>query len=105
MQSRLDRAKQFLPFDALNGFRDALKEVESEYIDKLELLDDMEEIINQKILELEVFDKVILKYYCNNNYIETTDYVIKIDKKNRYIYLENSKIFFDDIISINILEK
>ena len=33
--SKLDRAKQFLPFDALSGFREALKEKEIEYEEKI----------------------------------------------------------------------
>ena len=34
MGSRVDRAKQFLPFDALKGLQEALREKEIEYEEK-----------------------------------------------------------------------
>ena len=34
---RADRAKQFMPFDALKGFREALKEKEKVTVPKIEL--------------------------------------------------------------------
>ena len=34
MVSRVDRAKQFLPFDALKGLQEALREKEIEYEEK-----------------------------------------------------------------------
>ena len=37
MISKASRAKQFLPFDALVGFRDALREKEIEKEEKIEL--------------------------------------------------------------------
>ena len=40
MQNNLDRAKQFLPFDALKGFRKALEEKEKIYENKKDLSDD-----------------------------------------------------------------
>ena len=35
MLSNVDRAKQFLPFDALKGLQSALREKEVEYVDKI----------------------------------------------------------------------
>lgn len=34
MQNKVDRASLFMPFDALKGFREALKEKEKEVIEK-----------------------------------------------------------------------
>ena len=46
--SKLDRAKQFLPFDALSGFREALREKEIEYEEKIELTE--QTITDNKII-------------------------------------------------------
>ena len=43
MVSRESRARQFLPFDALNGFEEALREKEIEYEEKIELTDEVKE--------------------------------------------------------------
>ncbi len=39
--SRADRAKQFLSFDALKGFSEALREKEIEYEEKKELSEEL----------------------------------------------------------------
>ena len=47
--SRADRARQFLPFDALKGLNEALRSKEIEYEDRKDLSEDEEE----KMKELE----------------------------------------------------
>lgn len=83
MQNNDFRAKQFLPFWALEGFSDALKMVN-----------------NNEKRKLKSGDFVKVKYYYNFDYIETSGKIKKIDLKNKCIYLLNSKINFDDIIKI-----
>ena len=41
--SRLDRAKQFMPFDALKGLQEALRSKEIEYEEKKELSEEEQE--------------------------------------------------------------
>ena len=45
--SRADRAKQFLPFDALSGLQEALRKKEIECEDKIELDEGREQIIDE----------------------------------------------------------
>ena len=56
--SNSDRAKQFLPFDALNGFQLALREKEKIIVDKKELSEEMKEELSKKLNSLEIGDKV-----------------------------------------------
>ena len=100
MQNK-DRAKIFMPFDALNGFREALRDVERVYEEKKELSSDIFEELNEKIKALNISDLVTIKHYYDEIYIETTGIVKKIDKYKKLIYIDNSIISFDDIIQIN----
>ena len=67
--SKLDRAKQFLPFDALSGFREALKEKEIEYEEKIELTEESLEELQKEFNKLEKGRNVNIIYYKNNQYI------------------------------------
>lgn len=102
MQNNLDRAKQFLPFDALKGFRKALEEKEKIYENKKDLSDDYFNNLDIKIKNVKKDMNVRIKYYRDLEYIETTGVVRKIDSLSRYIVLLNSKISFDDILDIEM---
>lgn len=67
--SKLDRAKQFLPFDALSGFREALREKEIEYEEKIELTEESLEELQKEFNKLEKGRNVNIIYYKNNQYI------------------------------------
>ena len=54
MDCRADRAKQFMPFDALKGLQDASREKEIEYEQRKELL---------KLIGLEITYEDLKKYY------------------------------------------
>ena len=102
MQNNLDRAKQFLPFDALKGFRKALEEKEKNYENKKDLSDDYFHNLDIKIKNIKKDMNVRIKYYHDLEYIETTGVIRKIDNLSRYIVLLNSKISFDDILDIEM---
>jgi len=100
MQNKVDRAKQFLPFDALSGFRDYLNKVEKIKNEKKEFSDDMENYLNSQISNLKKGDSVIIKYYYDLEYLEISGIIKKIDNVEKCIYLLNSKIYFDDILDL-----
>ena len=99
----LNRAVQFQPFDALKGFKEALREVEKIKEDKKDFMDDYFISLNKKIYSLKKEDKVLVKYYYNLEYIETIDNIKKIDFTNKNLYLKNCKINFEDIIYIDVV--
>ena len=100
MQSKLQRAKQFLPFDSLKGFYELIEKEEKQKDNKKELSEDNLNDINKTILNINKNDNVLIKHYHNETYIETIGKVRKIDKINKIIYLDNTKILFDDVINI-----
>lgn len=103
MQNNVDRVKQFLPFDALNGFREALINVNIKKEDRLDLNDELSENLNFKIHYLNKGVIVKIKHYYEFEYIETSGIIKKIDNIYKCIYLLDTKIYFDDIIDIEIV--
>ena len=101
--NRIARAKQFLPFDALKGFQEALREKEIEYEERKELseetLNDLDNILNR----IEVGSIVKIKYYKNRKYNEIQGTVTKIDYIKKKIQIENeNNINIADIINLAI---
>ena len=99
-----DRARQFLPFEALKGLKEALKlkEYEHERIEKSDLSED--EIINisNTLSELKNNDLVEVNYYSNGSYIIAKGN-IKLNIVNNYISINKNKILLDDIKTIKKL--
>lgn len=100
MLNDLERARQFLPFDALKGFKESLEKTERLLENKKTLAIDSEEELNNKFLTLSVGSRVLVKFYYQFEYIEAYGTVKKIDTIYKNLYLSNSKISFDDIIDI-----
>ena len=95
--NRIARAKQFLPFDALKGLQEALREKEIEYEEKKELSEDTLAELNNKFNQIEKGSFVKIRYYRNGRYSEIKGIVTYIDYIKR-------KIQIDKIININICD-
>ena len=101
--NRIARAKQFLPFDALKGLQEALREKEIEYEAKKDLSEDTLQELNTKFNQIENGKYVKIKYYKNGRYSEIKGIVTNIDyikKKIQINKIENISIY--DIIDISI---
>ena len=98
------RAKQFAPFDALTGLRQALKEKEKIRVPRKEISEDMEEEINRELKNLEIGKIITVVWYneIEQNYIQITGEVKTVDVQKRYLQIEAIYIYFDDIYSIQI---
>ena len=99
MQNR-DRAKLFMPFDALASFREGLELACKKYNSKKSISEEMENELNAKLKNLNKGDKVKITYYYNIDYSEIIGNIKKIDEINREIVLDSSNINFDDILDI-----
>ena len=95
--NRIARAKQFLPFDALKGLQEALREKEIEYEEKKELSEDTLAELNNKFNQIEKGSFVKIRYYRNGRYSEIKGIVTYIDYIKR-------KIQIDKIENINICD-
>lgn len=102
--NRIARAKQFLPFDALKGLQEALKEKEIEYEERKELseetLNDLDTILNR----IEIGNIITIKYYKNRRYNEINGTVTKIDFLKKKIQVNKEiDVNIVDIVNISIL--
>ncbi len=102
--NRIARAKQFLPFDALKGLQEALREKEIEYEEKKELseetLNELDNIFNR----IERGSNVIIKFYKNRTYNEISGIVTNINYNKKKIQINKSEnINISDIINILII--
>lgn len=101
--NKMARAKQFLPFDALKGLQEALREKEIEYEERKELseetLDELDNIFNR----IEKGSYVIITFYKNRVYKKICGKVSNIDYNKKKIQInKNENINISDIINIFI---
>ncbi|EOS21198.1 hypothetical protein C806_04514 [Lachnospiraceae bacterium 3-1] len=97
---RSNRAKQFMPFDALKGFREALAEKERMIVPKKELSEERKSELNEKLYQLQRMDIVTAEYFCDGEYVQITGVVSGIDKVRKALEIGNTKVPFDDIFDL-----
>ena len=99
--NKVARAKQFLPFDALKGLQEALKEKEIEYEEKKELSEDTLSELNDKFNQVENGKSIKLKYYKNGRYSEIEGIATNIDYIKKKIQINKTEnVNICDIIDI-----
>ena len=105
MMNREDRAKQFAPFEALTGLRDALRQVESELerVEKQEVSEDRAAKISKVLNKIEKGKTVRVTYYDSGYYVDVEGVVTSIDRTFKFIVIGEGKIYFDDLYEIKII--
>jgi len=98
---RADRAKQFMPFDALKGFREALLEKERIILPKKECSEEHNEELDIELSQIRKEDIILLEYFEHGEYIRMTGMVSRIDRYNRKLEIANKQISFDDILNLS----
>lgn len=105
MGNRLERAKQFLPFDAISGLQEALREREKEIEveEKIELSEESLEELQNKFNRVKQGSNVSIKYYKNKKYIEITGIITNIDYTKKKIEInKEEEINICDILDIAV---
>ena len=97
---RQDRAKQFMPFAALKGYEEALREKEEIVVPKIELSEEMKEELDRKMQQVMRNDMVQVTYFKEDEYLQITGMVARIDKDARVLKVVGTKIPFDDIYKL-----
>ncbi len=99
----VSRAKQFLPFDALKGLQEALREKEIEHEEKIELSEEILAELNNNFNKIEMGSKVRIKFYKNMKYIEISGIITNIDYIKKKIQIDQKQnINISDIIYIEV---
>lgn len=99
---RISRTKQFLPFDALKGFKEALSKKEDQYDKRIYLTEDSYMELETQLNKLQKGSKVKIKYYKNKKYIEIEGNVTNIDYIRKKIKIDDENINICDIIGIYV---
>ena len=101
---KADRAKQFLPFDALKGLQAALreKEQEAENEDRKELSEEMYGELEIEFNKLEIGNVAKIIHYKNKRYITTIGYITGIDYNKNKVQIDGENINSTDILEITI---
>lgn len=94
-----NRAKLFMPFDALNGLKEAIKETEYRHDNKSINIDNIE----NKLKRLNIGIKINVVYFYNFETINLIGELKKIDYKKRIIQVSNSIIYFESIDEIKTI--
>ncbi len=103
MMNRQDRAKQFAPFDALNGLREALakKEYNLGKVERGEHSEELDSEISDKLSKVQRGDRIALTCYQDGYYVKVIGAVKEINTIFKYIVIGNGKVYFDDIYGID----
>ncbi|MFR3727750.1 YolD-like family protein [Lacrimispora sp.] len=94
---RSSRAKQFMPFDALKGFREAVAEKERIFVSKRDLPEDKKEELDWKLKQIQKEDIITVEYFQNREYMQITGMVTRIDDAGRALEIADRRIAYTDI--------
>lgn len=102
---RQERAKQFAPFDALRGLREALakKEREHERQERGEVSEETAAEIEATLIKLKKGDRVRALIFDDGYYVTVEGQVTNFDVTYRYIKVEDGKIPFSDLYYLKIV--
>lgn len=91
-----NRAKIFMPFDALGGLKEAIKREELRHENKYLKTEDIDTVLKK----YRIGETIEISYFYNFEYISFIGQIKYINYINRIITVSNSKINFDDIDTI-----
>lgn len=100
--SGVHRAKQFLPFSALPGLQEALKQKETEHnlMERPELPEEAADAINSELVCVNVGDSIEVTYFKDGRTATLHGRVEKIDKIYKRIVISEKEIRINDILGI-----
>jgi hypothetical protein len=94
---RRSRAKQFMPFDALKGFREAVAEKERIIAPKRDLSEEKKEELDWKLRRIQKENIITVEYFQDREYVQVTGMVTRIDGASKTLEIANTRIAFVDI--------
>ncbi|MBQ9941479.1 MAG: hypothetical protein IJP03_00580 [Christensenellaceae bacterium] len=103
MMTRQQRAKQFMPFDAMKGLQEALRDREERHtrVARKEISGEDKEAVCAVLARLQKGDEVKLEYYRRFHHAAAAGRVTGISYAGRFLQLEGERICFEDIYTID----
>lgn len=100
---RQDRAKQFMPFAALKGYEEALRQREDKPQQRIILGEDEAEELDRKLRSLTVGSRVKIRHYRKRCYVVSEGTVNDIMYTVGQLKVEKEDIRYGDIVELEIL--
>lgn len=102
--TREQRAKQFMPFDAMKGLQEALRDREERHsrVERHGISEEEQEALSAVMNKLSKGDKIRISYYSHFHDVEKSGTVTAINYAYRFLKVDEEKIVFDDIYKITI---
>ena len=101
MVNRQDRARQFMPFAALRGYYDKIREQQRIKEPKRELSETEAERLSYKLNQLKKGQMVEITHYNNDAYEKIEGLISNFDDTFKKITIVKTVISFDDILDID----
>lgn len=101
---RADRAAQFMPFAALRGYYELIRQQQRIPEAKHELTDEEALALSQTVYRVRRGQMVRVVYYDEDAYVTLTGCVSRIDLVERELMVVKTKIALDDIRELEIME-
>ena len=98
--TRLERARQFMPFAALHGYENVIHKKETVIEPRRELDDERISVLNETVSKLKKGDLAEAEYYSGTGYVKVAGAISAIDAVMRYVRIIKTEISFDDLYSI-----
>lgn len=100
-----DRARQFMPFAALKGYHDLVREQERIRVTPRDVTDEQAQALSCTLSRLSKGDTANITHYQDGEYLTTCGIVSEIDKTFRTIRVLKKTIPFDGIVTIDRREE
>lgn len=100
---RAERAKQFLPFAALEGLDRTLSDLNRPVDDRVCLGEDAQIELDRRLHTLCPGREVCAVYYANRHYTALSGTVMKIDQTGRCILIDDTWVALDDILELQAM--
>ena len=93
-----------MPFAALRGFEEMIKQQTREVTPRRELSDDEAKRLSQRIARIEKGNVVRVVYYAEDGYMTLDGMVSEIDLTLRFLRIVKQRIDLDDILDVKAVE-
>ena len=111
MMTRENRAKQFMPFDAMKGLAEALKDREEKHsrVPKHGISEEDAEQISETLIRIEKGSKVFIEFYSSFHDCEAEGMITEINRPYRFFRIrrignpDEEKICFEDLYNIRVI--
>ncbi len=102
----IERAKQFMPFDAMKGLNEALREREEKHlrVEKRELSEEAAARLSSAINKVSKGTEVWAEYYRAFHEVTLQGKISKIDTVYKYLIIGEERIYFDDLYKLKIID-